>query len=264
MKKFMTDTTPLHPKHSKAKLAMGSILVFLITSYQPVLSNDAQTPTANTQNQTAPTTTEQSLESLHTLVLNYLKQKADQNLVEPEFKIRELSKRLKLPSCSTPLEINDRNPNDHVGRMTIGVACASPKWQVYLPAEIHGKLPLIYSNRALLKGAKLLASDIRSELVTYNQIPPGTVIKAESIIGMRMKRSVPANSVIKVDYIQPEFWVFKNQPVNIITRIGEIEVKSSGVSQKNAVEGEQVEVENKFSKRTVQGIVIAPNTVFVP
>lgn len=216
----------------------------------------AENPATEAQNQ--------SLEAIHQTVLEYIKQKADQEITNPEFKIRPLSNRLILPQCQTELSIEDRSPNSRVGKMTIGVACTQPNWKVYIPAEINGLTPLVYTQNAILKGQTIQPQDLRVELVPYNQIPPNSVIKIESIVGMRTKRAITANSVIKVQYIQPPYIVFKNHQVNILTRIGEIEVKSFGVALQNAVEGEQIEVQNQSSQKIIKGIVIAPNTILVP
>ncbi len=218
---------------------------------------------ANAQNTETPSEF-QSLETVHQLVLEHLKQKADQSIHNPEFKIRELSDRLKLKACQTALQIEDRQSSKTVGRMTIGVSCEHPRWRVYVPAEIMGKLPLIYSNHAILKGERISREDFRVELVPHNKIPPGAVTQERSLIGMRSKRAISANQVIKVQYLVPPYMVFKNQAVNIITRIGAIEVRSRGISLKNAVEGEQVDIQNQSSKKIIKGIVIAPNTVLVP
>jgi len=206
----------------------------------------------------------QDLEKIEQTVLAYLKQKADQQLFEPEFKLRPVSQRLKLAKCQTDLQIDDRNLNEKVGRMTIGVICNQPKWKVYIPAEIQGKLEVVYSNRAILRNTLISAEDIRIERLPYNQIPNGSALRPESVIGMRSKRSFTANSPIQIKYLQPPYWVFKNRNVNILTRIGSIEVKTQGVAMKNAVKGEQVPVKNINSNRVVKGIVIAPNTVMIP
>lgn len=206
----------------------------------------------------------QELETIHQQVLEYIKQKADQKVYEPQFKIRKLSQRLKLPKCQTELQLEDRNPENSVGRMTIGVQCQTPKWRIYVPAEIKGKLPLVQTTKAILKGESISPDDIEVKLVPHNQIPNGAAIKPESLIGMRSLRSLSANSVIKVRYLQPPYWVFKNQNVNILTRIGNIEVTTVGIALKDAVEGEQVAVKNLKSQKVIKGIVIAPNTVLIP
>lgn len=243
------------PYESKKSITVFQLIVCLASLTIAELSS---------ANNSAATPEKQSMQAIHQLVLNHIKQKADQNIFEPEFKIRELSSRLNLKKCQSPLTIDDRNPTKGVGRMTIGVSCEQPKWRIYVPAEIKGKLPIIYSSRAILRGKMIDEQDIRRELISHNRVPPGAIVKKESVIGMRAKRPISANSVIKVHSLQPPYWVYKNQSVNIITRIGSIEVRSQGVSQKSAVEGEQVPVRNSKTEKLIKGIVIAPNTVLVP
>lgn len=237
--------------HQKLTLIVTWVLFFALG----VLSTVAQGATAQDR---------QSLEEIHQLVLQYLKQKVDQNISEAKFEIRPLSKRLRLQACQTPLELDDRQPNKNVGRMTIGVSCNSPTWKIYVPASISGKVPVIYTNNAIIKGQTIEKEDIRSDLISHNQLPHGAIIKKDSVLGMRTKRSIRADSIIRVQYLEPPYWVFKNRQVTLITRIGNIEVKSYGICQKDGVKGEQVPVINSNSNKTVRGIVVAPNTVLIP
>ena len=73
-----------------------------------------------------------------------------------------------------------------------------------------------------------------------------------------------ANRVLKVRDLQPPYLVFKNKNVTLVSKIGDIEVKTKGKSLKNGVKGQQVPVENLSSKKILNGIVIAPNKILIP
>ncbi|WP_127470430.1 flagellar basal body P-ring formation chaperone FlgA [Thiomicrorhabdus aquaedulcis] len=209
-------------------------------------------------------TTVQSIESIHDQVLEYVKQKTDQHIYEAEITLKKLSPTLQLPLCTQPLELVDRNPSDYAGRMTIGVNCAQPMWKVFVPAVVDGKLPAIMTTQAIAKQAVIKPDDVEQVLTHYKNVQKGSLINLENAVGMRTKKAIGPRSVLNINDLQPPFWVFKNQQINIITYIGTIEVQTNGTALNDAVEQQPVEVKNGTSEIIIKGIVIAPNTVLIP
>lgn len=220
--------------------------------------------TTDQAHQPAQTAVYQELDKIHQVVLEYIKQKIDQQLLEPEIKLRKLSKGIQLPSCQMPLELIDSRTEKIAGRMTIRVMCPSPKWQVFVPATVDGKKAVIKTAKAIIKRAVITREDVKQVLISYKKIPSGSLVDINKAIGMRAKRAMGANKIIKARNLQPPYWVFKNKEVTIITKIGDIEVKTKGKALKSGVDNEQVPVENLKSKKIINGIVIAPNTVLIP
>ncbi|CAN8141315.1 flagella basal body P-ring formation protein FlgA [uncultured Thiomicrorhabdus sp.] len=212
--------------------------------------------------------TQQSLTELQRLVFDYVKEKTTNNptqeIYEAEISVRPLSSNLRLGKCQNELQLNDRNPDDYLGRMTIGVSCEAPKWQVYIPAEVNGKTKVVLTTRALVKQSTISAQDIEEILMPYRNAPRGGLERAETAIGMRTKRAIGANTPLRIRDLQPAFIVFKKRAVNIVTNIGAVKVTTRGIAQDNAVKDEQVAVKNLSSGKLIRGIVIAPNTVYVP
>lgn len=222
-----------------------------------------QHPAANTdsaQNQEPY----QSIDAIHKSVLQHVKQKLGQKLFEPTIDIRRLSPELKLRNCQSNLQIQDNNLDDYAGRMTISVHCLEPKWRVFVPVNVDGKLPVVKTTKGIIKKAVIEADELTIDYIPYRHVPNGAMIDIEKAVGMRAKRSIGANGILKIRDLQPPYWVFKGHGVNIVTRISGIEVTTRGTALKNAVEGQQVDVENNSSKKIVKGIVIAPSTVLVP
>ena len=206
----------------------------------------------------------QSLDDIHQLVENHVKQKVDQQLFDIHIQMRKLSPELNLPSCASALQLIDNRLDRVAGRMTIRVICAKPKWQVFVPVNVDGKKPLIISAKAILNRAVITHEDVKQVYVSYKKIPSGSLVDLNKAIGMRAKRAIGANQPLKIRDLQPPFWVYKNKEVTIITRTAGIEVKTKGTALKSGVNDEQVPVANSKTKKIIYGIVIAPNTVLIP
>lgn len=253
----MHTTLTQFSTQTRLYLILTTFLVFYALSYGSAHANPV-----NPANNTTPLT--QPLDALHNQVLEFVKQKIDQHIYESEITLKKLSPTLPLPLCSSELELTDRNPNDYAGRMTIGVSCPQPVWRVFVPVVVDGKLPAIMATQAIAKEAVIKVDDVEQVLTHYKNVQKGSLIHLENAIGMRTKKAIGPRSILKINDLQPPYWVIKNQQVSIITYIGTIEVETTGVALGDAVEQQSVDVKNATSETTLKGIVIAPNTVLIP
>lgn len=213
---------------------------------------------------TADNGAHQSLDEVHEQALTFLKQKIDQKLLEPKIRLKKLNPRVQLPRCQTPLELIDRTPTKLAGRTTLGVKCHQPNWQTFISAHIDGKLPVVVSTQGILKRVVIKPSHVTLKNVHYKSVPSDALISIENVLGMRTKKTISPNSVITLRSLQPPYMVLKNQPVSILTKIGEVEIHAKGVALEDGVENQRVDIKNISSQKTIKGIVIAPNTVVVP
>jgi len=203
-------------------------------------------------------------ESLQLQVYDHLKQKADQQLSRVTIAINPISQRLKLPYCQSGVELFDKNPEKRVGRMTVQLSCKQPQWKLHVTASIDGYLPVVRSVRPILKQAIVQARDIEVIEVPYKKAKQKAIHQPDQVIGMRAKRNIVAGKIITIDLMLPPYLVFKNQPIKIISNAGGIRVETKGIALKSGTDREQIPIRNSNSKRVLKGIVIAPNTVWIP
>ena len=239
-----------------------SLSLCLLLPFSSTYGNEEQS--VITPQNKSNTTAYQPLDEIHQLVTNHVKQKIDQKIFDASIQLRKLTPELKIPLCKSNLELLDKDLSNIAGRMTISVFCRQPKWRVFVPVTVEGKQPVVMTTHGILKRAVIKEGDVKQVLLNYKRIPSGGMVDVSKVVGMRTKKAIAPNTVIKVRDLQPPYWVFKNKQVNIITRIGGIEVKTRGTALESAVADEQVPIRNNTSEKIIKGIVIAPNTVLVP
>ena len=206
----------------------------------------------------------QSLDELHLQTMEYLKQKIDQKLIDPQIQLKKLNPRIQLPQCKSELQFIDRTPTKLAGRTTIGIKCQQPSWQTFVSAYIDGKLSVVVSTKGIHKQAVIKSEDIILKDIHYKKVPSDALISLENAIGMRTKKNISANKILTLRSLQPPYWVLKKQPVSILTKIGQIEIRAKGIALENGIENQHIDIKNISSQKTIKGIVIAPNTVMVP
>jgi len=206
----------------------------------------------------------QSMDELYDRASNHIKQKTDQKLFNTKITLKKVSSRLRLAQCQTPVTLQDQAPEKYFGRLSLLFKCEQPFWKFYMSANVQGELPVVMTTKGILRQAVIEVSDVEQTFLPYQRVKRDTFIDPKQVIGMRALRAIGPNQPLSVKMLQPPFWVFKNQSVRIITRVGNLKVESMGTALKDAVKLQQVDVKNNSSKKIIKGIVIAPNTVEIP
>lgn len=206
----------------------------------------------------------ESKQKLNDVVMEHLKQKTDQKLKNRKILINPISARLNLPTCQVPINLQDKSPNKKHGRMTIRLTCAKPYWKLFVTATVQGDIPVVVAINGIIRQSVINKYDIEIVYKPFRSVRRGTMQDLDSVIGMRNKRAINPNAVIMINMLQHPYVVLKNQPIKIISYIGNLKVTSKGISLENGINQQQVSFRNIASEKVLKGIVIAPNTVLVP
>ena len=77
----------------------------------------------------------------------------------------------------------------------------------------------------------------------------------KSVLGKRLKKSLPKGAILKANHLKPDWLVYKNQRVEIEHKIGEIYVKMEAIALSNGEKGDRILVKNVSSNKIVEGFV---------
>ncbi len=206
----------------------------------------------------------ESKQKLHSIALEHLKQKTAQKIKNRKISISPISSRLKLKTCLEAITIEDKSPEKRLGRMTLKLTCPLPKWKLFIVANIGGELPVVVSTNGIIQQTTITKEDVKITYLPYKKIRNGAMKNIDSVIGMRTKKSISPNKIITINMLEPPYLVFKNQPITIVSYIGNLKVTSKGIALKNGTKEEQIPFKNISSGKTLKGMVIAPNKILVP
>lgn len=206
----------------------------------------------------------QSLSEIQQHVFEHVKQNLDQKLLDPTINVRPLPDNLQLPQCQQPFELSQRDPYQLFGRLMVSVACPQPSWRVFITVEIDGKLPAVISAKGILRQAVITQDDIELTYLPASQLRRGALTDVNDVVGKRAKRAIAPDRVISVQMLDMPYWVTERQEVTLISRVAGLEIKTTGTALESGLQNDQVAVRNNNSRIIVKGIVIAPNTVWIP
>lgn len=198
-------------------------------------------------------------------IYNFTKKHIENNVSLPDqgklnVEVSEIDPRISLQPCLTPLTANI--PENHNGRnVNVKIVCSDEdSWYLYIPVRIQTIVPVLVTRMRINKGTLLNQSNIEIIFKDSVQIR-GTVITDPNLVtGARIKRNLSQGSVITD---KNTCFVCKDEPVNIIAKADNFEIKSSGIALNDGGLGEIISVRNKQSGRIVQGQVSAINEVVI-
>ena len=121
----------------------------------------------------------------------------------------------------------------------------------------------LVADRLLDRHAVVAAGDVevqRIETTEYAEQPPASV---SELAGWRLKRIVPAGTVLLRSMFEPVPLVRSGRQVTILVRSGSIRVRTSGVARGDGGKGDRVAVRPANGRKEISGVVVANDVVQV-
>jgi flagella basal body P-ring formation protein FlgA len=170
--------------------------------------------------------------------------------------------RLRLSVCAQPLEAQLQRELIS-GQGTVAVSCRAPSpWRLFVPVRVIEQVTVIVARHSLAAGEVLAAEDLEQRTQPSTSLPNDFISRLETAIGLTVKRTVPAGTVlVPAALVYPEV-VARGALVTLIAGSGAIRVKSEGVALDGARVKERVRVRSQ-SGRIVEGVVEASGEVRV-
>ena len=181
------------------------------------------------------------------------------------FEPGSIDDRLALAECEKPLSVEFSGDPWKSTSPSMQVACeGSRPWRMFVTASVSIHGPALVAARPLTRGERVTEGLLTKQSVEINASRRGVITDAQQAIGMEVRRSVNAGSLITPDMLSAPNAVERGDHVIITAKTGGFSVRSRGKALASAGVGEQVLVENLRSSRTIKASVVAPGHVEIP
>jgi len=196
---------------------------------------------------------------------NFAKTYIEDNITVPskgkvEINVSTIDPRIAIKPCLSPLQANI--PENHNGRnLNLKIYCAdSTSWQLYVPVRINTMLPIVVASTPIAKGTVLDNSNLTVEYKDKHKLRGEVIDSPNLIAGARAKRKISQGTAISRRNI---CLVCKGESVTIIARSNNLMIKAAGIALKDGALGEEINIKNKRSGKTVLARVEALNKVVI-
>lgn len=216
----------------------------------------------------APLLADTTAEQIRQATLEFLDGFATEQAAEGytvSFEPGSIDDRLALAECEKPLSVEFSGDPWKSNSPSMQVACeGSRPWRMFVTASVSIHGPALVAARPLTRGERVTEGLLAKQSVEINASRRGVITDAQQAIGMEVRRSVNAGSLITPDMLSAPNAVERGDHVIITAKTGGFSVRSRGKALASAGVGEQVLVENLRSSRKIKASVVAPGHVEIP
>lgn len=174
-----------------------------------------------------------------------------------------LDPRLRLATCTQPLEATLPSTTSIGTRVTVGVKCAAPRWAVYVPVRIETEMPVLALRRALDRNSAVAAADVEQRRLRVPGLSASYISSVDQLAGRHLRRAAAPGTALTVDLLGADILVRRGQRVALVISAGGLEVRAQGEAVSDATPNGRVRVLNLASRRIVEGQVESSEVVRV-
>jgi flagella basal body P-ring formation protein FlgA len=206
----------------------------------------------------------QPLTAVRSAAVSALRRELDPALTGVELKAADLDSRLRLPSCSTPLEASATVPRNLQARVIVRVACkANANWSINVPVDIHRTTDVLVLRRAVPRGESLSAADVAVQSRVLPGLTSPYVSKVSDLTGRLTRRALPEGTAVTADSLQAALLIHRGQNVTLAASAGGLQVRAPGLALADASAHQRVRVQNLHSLKIVEGVADTEGVVRV-
>ncbi len=112
-------------------------------------------------------------------------------------------------------------------------------------------------------GEILTASSLRLERMDAGKLGAGYFTETNKVINLMARRSLTPGMVVMDSMVNKPILIKRGTLINLVARIGSMEITTTGQAMQNGIEGQLIRVKNINSTKIISGKVLDENTVQV-
>ena len=183
----------------------------------------------------------------------------------PEITVGRLDRRLRLPACSQSLHGFLPPGGRTLGNVTVGVRCSGTKpWTVYVPVKVIAYKKVLVATRPMKRDQVLSKQDLKLATQDLASLRSSYLTDAAEAVGKTLKRSIPSGTVLTISMLTSPKVIRRGQVVTLLSGSGGLQVRASGKALMDGASGQRIRVQNKTSKKVVEGVVVSAGVVRIP
>lgn len=175
---------------------------------------------------------------------------------------RPIHLRRQLAECHEPLRTTIARYATAASNMTVQVQCPQPDgWTVRVPVQLQLFRSVLVTSRPLLRGDGLSGADVHAEERDVTRLGYGYIENLGQFAGRTLARNLARGSVLTPGALGGRRMVRAGDQVQMLARLGGIEVRATGVALGSGDNGARLRVRNESSGKVVDAMVSAPGEV---
>lgn len=205
----------------------------------------------------------QSASSIKKAVKDYISSNLTLNT---EYKINQIQfdDRLKLPLCTTTLEISGPINQQKSRRNSIGVKCNGvKKWIIYTSVSVSIYKNIVVLSQAINRGEIFTRNMLQIERKDVSTLRSGYLTDPMFIVNKQVTRNLSIGSVITKKNLQDPKIIKRGEKIYITANTANLNISMAGIAMMDGSKGQNIRVKNIKSQQIIQATVTKPGQVMV-
>ncbi|MAI38520.1 flagellar basal body P-ring formation chaperone FlgA [Alteromonas sp.] len=205
-------------------------------------------------------------DSLHRVVENgakdYLVSQLADNTADTniDVDIVKIDDRINIPECPEGYQYHTSEEALRQSYISVRVSCQNNDWYLFTSGQVSRTKDIVVTYGAVSPGTVLTSSNLKMASVDIKRLRYTTFTNIETLVGARMKRRATNGQAIQANML---CFVCKGDRITISAEVGKMKVKTAGIAQQDGVVGDNIQVLNASSKKTVIARVASVERVVI-
>ncbi|WP_269517626.1 flagellar basal body P-ring formation chaperone FlgA [Alteromonas sp. BMJM2] len=182
---------------------------------------------------------------------------ADTNIAVDIVKIDD---RINIPECPEGFQYHTSEESLRQSYVSVRVSCQNNDWYLFTSGQVSRTKDIVVTYGAVSPGTVLTSSNLKMASVDIKRLRYTTFTNIETLVGARMKRRATNGQAIQANML---CFVCKGDRITISAEVGKMKVKTAGIAQQDGVVGDNIQVLNASSKKTVIARVASVEKVVI-
>lgn len=171
-----------------------------------------------------------------------------------------IDERIQIQSCESDYNYSADEEALTQSYVSVRVTCPSSNWYLFTNGRINRTRTVVVTATMISPGTVLSAQNLKLAEVDVNLIRHTSYTDLTPLIGARMKRRVRQGQAIQGNML---CFVCKGDRITISANAAGMQVKTAGIAQQDGIIGDNIQVLNASSKRSIIAEVASTQTVVV-
>lgn len=205
-------------------------------------------------------------DSLHRVVENgakdYLVSQLSDNTADTNIDVDmvKIDDRINIPECPEGYQYHTSEEALRQSYISVRVSCQNNDWYLFTSGQVSRTKDIVVTYGAVSPGTVLTSSNLKMASVDIKRLRYTTFTNIETLVGARMKRRATNGQAIQANML---CFVCKGDRITISAEAGKMKVKTAGIAQQDGVVGDNIQVLNASSKKTVIARVASVERVVI-
>ena len=182
---------------------------------------------------------------------------ADTNI---DVDIVKIDDRINIPECPEGYQYHTSEEALRQSYISVRVSCQNNDWYLFTSGQVSRTKDIVVTYGAVSPGTVLTSSNLKMASVDIKRLRYTTFTNIETLVGARMKRRATNGQAIQANML---CFVCKGDRITISAEVGKMKVKTAGIAQQDGVVGDNIQVLNASSKKTVIARVASVEKVVI-